>query len=198
MNTLASSVGLDSGEQTAKEQCPNINHRTLGTGNNVWNTPPEYIVLARNVLGEIDVDPATNAVAQQWIQARKFYTREDDGLSKDWSGRVWLNPPYSQPDIYRFIEKLVTEVDKGHVTEAILLTHNYTDTRWFRLATSICTSLCCKRGRIRFTDINGKRCAPTQGQVFFYYGPRQMKFRQHFQEVGSIFCPVSVEKQEAA
>jgi len=44
-------------------------HRSLRathwTGNNEWNTPPEYVELAREVLGTIDIDPATNALAQQ-------------------------------------------------------------------------------------------------------------------------------------
>ncbi len=166
------------------KQSSRENHRAMGTGNNDWNTPPEYVVLARNVLGEIDLDPATNAVAQEWIQARKFYTKEDDGLSRDWMGRVWLNPPYSRGEIYRFIEKLLAEIDKGHTTEAILLTHNYTDTRWFQLAYLKAALLCFTRGRIAFTDENGEKCAPTQGQTFFYYGSRPELFRAQFKEVG--------------
>jgi phage N-6-adenine-methyltransferase len=165
---------------------PVTNHRALGTGDNIWNTPPDYITLVRNVLGEIDLDPATNAVAQEWIKARKFYTEQDDGLTKDWTGRVWLNPPYSQPDIHRFVEKLVAEVSSGRVTEAVLLTHNYTDTRWFHLAESKAALICFTRGRIAFTDIDGAKASPTQGQALFYYGTREELFTAQFQQVGFI------------
>jgi hypothetical protein len=49
-----------------------------------------------------------------------------------WYGRVWLNPPYSQPHIFNFVRKLVSELD--NIKSAILLTHNHTDTEWFHLA----------------------------------------------------------------
>lgn len=50
-----------------------------------WYTPPKYVELVRAVLGEIDLDPATDAIPQRWIKARRFYTKEDDGLAQQWS-----------------------------------------------------------------------------------------------------------------
>jgi DNA N-6-adenine-methyltransferase (Dam) len=70
---------------------------TAGTGENEWYTPQRYIDAARDVLGEIDLDPATSAFAQSRIRAAAFFTQEDDGLTQDWNGRIWLNPPYAQP-----------------------------------------------------------------------------------------------------
>jgi hypothetical protein len=81
--------------------------------------------------------------------------------------------------------KLLVEIDRGHTTEAILLTHNSADTRWFHLAASG-TLACYKRGRIAFTDENGKKCAPTQGQTFFYYGPHPEEFYAQFADQGMI------------
>jgi hypothetical protein len=69
---------------------------TFGTGEVEWYTPREYVDAAREVLGAIDLDPATSAVAQRTIQASRFFTREDDGLQHEWHGRVWLNPPYAR------------------------------------------------------------------------------------------------------
>jgi hypothetical protein len=93
------------------------------TGEFEWYTPPEYIELARTVLGNIDLDPASNAQAQKTVRADRYFTAADDGLTQEWRGRVWLNPPYSQPLISHFIKKLVDEVGAGNVTEAVLLTH---------------------------------------------------------------------------
>ena len=59
-----------------------------------YYTPPIYIDMVRQVLGTIDLDPASNMIAQQWIQATRFYVQEDDGLSQPWTGRLYLNPPY--------------------------------------------------------------------------------------------------------
>jgi phage N-6-adenine-methyltransferase len=162
------------------------NHRAQGTGENEWYTPTEYIEAAREVMGGIDLDPATSSAAQRAIRAAQFFTRGDDGLSKPWAGRVWLNPPYSQPDIAHFCHKLVTEVASGAVEQAILLTHNYTDTAWFHEAESIAAAICFKRGRIRFMGADGDECAPTQGQAFFYYGAAERAFRSVFGEFGFV------------
>ena len=61
-----------------------------------WGTPEKYIALAREVMGEIDLDPASNEHAQRTVQARQYFTREDSGLVHPWVGRVWLNPPYTK------------------------------------------------------------------------------------------------------
>ncbi len=94
------------------------NHRAGGTGVNEWYTPQDYIEAARFVLGEIDLDPATHAVAQDWIQAKEFFTEQDDGLTKEWHGRVWLNPPYSREKIKPFINKTVAEIEAARVNRS--------------------------------------------------------------------------------
>lgn len=83
---------------------PTDNHRAEGTGNNDWFTPPQYLDAAREVMGGIDLDPATHLTAQKVVQASTFYTKEDDGLSKEWHGRVWLNPPV-RPAAYQPVQR---------------------------------------------------------------------------------------------
>jgi phage N-6-adenine-methyltransferase len=159
---------------------------TLGTGENEWFTPAEYLALVRSVLGEIDLDPASNADAQKIVHATTFYTGEDSGLDHEWHGRVWMNPPYAQPLIADFVSKMVSECKAGHVTAAIMLTHNFTDTTWFHEAVSIADAICFTRGRVRFYKSNGEIAAPTQGQAFFYFGSDVELFAKHFQSIGFI------------
>jgi phage N-6-adenine-methyltransferase len=166
---------------------PEENHRAEGTGDNEWFTPPEYIAAAREVMGGIDLDPATHAEAQKIVQAERIHTRQDSGLAHEWHGRVWLNPPYAPPLIGQFVGKLVQEVAAGRVQQAILLTHNYTDTAWFHEAATHAALLCFTRGRIRFTDIDGSPCSPTQGQCFFYFGcDRRPQFNDIFGAFGFV------------
>ena len=72
-------------------------HVGQNTGDTEWFTPPEIVEAARRVLGEIDLDPASTREANIVIKAKVFYTRHDDGLTKPWKGRVWMNPPYAHP-----------------------------------------------------------------------------------------------------
>jgi hypothetical protein len=168
---------------------PPENHRALSTGEYEWFTPAMYILAARQVMGGIDLDPATHAEAQKTVQAERFYTAADDGLAQEWEGRVWLNPPYVQPLIEHFAIKLVEEVGSGRVSQAILLTHNYTDTRWFHIAAATSAMICFTRGRIRFLDIDGDECnTPTQGQAFFYYGANVEGFASVFRDFGLVLC----------
>ena len=158
----------------------NHNHRAQGTGENEWYTPGEYIEAVRSFMGGIDLDPASSEQAQKVVKAKRFFTTDDDGLSHKWAGRVWLNPPYAQPAIEQFAEKMVSEVCAGHVVEAVMLTHNYTDTAWFHSAASAAAAICFTRGRIAFVDPQGRKAAPTQGQAFFYYGSRAADFKKAF------------------
>lgn len=162
------------------------NHRAQGTGENEWYTPTVYIEAARAVLGKIDVDPASSESANATVDAAVYYTEADNGLGYDWFGRVWMNPPYAQPHIARFCEKLVSEICCGNTTEAISLTHNYTDTAWFHTLAARANAVCFTRGRISFLDPNGKKAAPTQGQAFCYFGQHVDRFAQHFGPFGIV------------
>ena len=160
-----------------------------GTGENEWYTPSEYLALARTVLGNIDLDPASSEAAQELVCADRAFTQEQDGLLQKWEGRVWLNPPYAQPHIADFVSKMVEERRSGRVSAAIMLTHNYTDTAWFHVAAGCANVICFTRGRVKFYDAKGNVAAPTQGQAFFYFGNETLSFAEKFSSVGFIVFP---------
>jgi hypothetical protein len=161
---------------------------TEGTGEFERYTPAEYIELARKAMGGIDLDPASCAMAQKWIQANQYFTAQDNGLSRRWCGRVWLNPPFHRGLLSDFIDKLVAEIGAGRVTQAILLTNDCTDTDWFGVAMRASSSMCHHRGRIRFLQPQGNEAVPMglppQGQTFFYYGKNPKRFDDVFETIG--------------
>lgn len=163
-----------------------IVNRTSFTGNNEWYTPAEYIEHARSVIGEFDLDPASSEIANAAVRAKAFYTEDEDGLSLSWHGSVWLNPPYAQPAIGQFIEKAIHEFGSGAVDRMIVLTHNYTDTRWFQAAAQAADAICFTKGRIRFESPTGEKAAPTQGQAFFYFGDDINQFHAVFSDIGLV------------
>jgi hypothetical protein len=169
------------------EQQPKGTERgTGGTGEFERYTPAPYIEAARRVLGTIDVDPASNQMAQETVKAEKFYTVDDSGLESEWHGNIWLNPPYHRALQPLFVDKLVAEIEAGHVKQAIMLTNNSTDTEWFRIAAEASTLICFTNGRVGFTTPTGEAVAPTQGQTFFYFGDNPQKFADEFETTGFI------------
>jgi phage N-6-adenine-methyltransferase len=161
-------------------------YRTAFSGDNEWYTPSRYIEMARDVMGGIDVDPASNDVAQATVRAGTFYTAETDGLSKDWYGTVWMNPPYAQPLISKFCMKLLAEVAEERTTQAIVLTNNSTDTRWFASLCGAASATCFTLRRIRFESPTRGTASPTQGQTFFYFGRQADRFQSVFQDIGHV------------
>jgi DNA N-6-adenine-methyltransferase Dam len=145
------------------------------------------------VLGEIDLDPASSLTAQKAVKAKRFHALDDDGLKHKWSGRIFLNPPFAQPHLKRFVDKLIHEYQAGKVTEAILLTPNNTDTEWFHSAARAAKCICFTRGRISFYNEGRCKEAATQGQTFFYFGDNANKFTAMFGKVG-LLMQVFAEK----
>lgn len=161
-------------------------HVSQNTGLQEWYTPPEYIEAARTVLGEIDTDPASSEVAQKNVRAKVFFTVDDNGLSRDWTGRVWMNPPYTGGLIDKFIDKLCAHVANGEVSEAVVLVNNATDTKWFQKAADSASAICFPKGRIRFLHPDGNLGAPLQGQAIIYIGNNAQEFRNVFSQYGFI------------
>lgn len=182
----ALATALNEGRTPTNADVLNHVRGTFGTGENEWYTPTEHIDAARRVMGGIDLDPASSDIANRTVKAAVYYNIEQDGLSRQWGGRVWMNPPYAQPFIMNFAAKLVDEFESGRVEEAISLTHNYTDTAWFHLAANAASAICFTRGRIGFLSPTGQRAAPTQGQAFFYYGANVRRFAEEFGGFGLI------------
>lgn len=172
-------------------------HVTNNSGNNEWYTPKQYIDLAKAVLGGIDVDPASCEYANRTVQAEKYYSVDNDGLEKDWKGRVWMNPPYAADLVTRFTEKYVKEYQSGNITSGIVLVNNATETKWFINMVGEAKAVAFTKGRIRYdTQEKGDGSgAPLQGQAFLYFGYNPEKFMDVFSKVG--WCAVIPKSAES-
>lgn len=153
-------------------------------------TPAEWVERARQVMGGIDLDPASCLEAQATVRAGDWYGVDDDGLGKPWSGRVFLNPPGDRrgklPKM--FWSKLAAEVEAGSVAQFVWLAFNaaqlrtlqHTDGAWLLRRCEVLLPA----SRIRFTGDS-----PTKDNAFLYWGPRRIRFRRVFGPHGLLLEP---------
>ena len=174
------------GAAYAKAMAAKDRTSTKWTGDPESYTPAKYIEAAREVLGGIDLDPASNMYAQKTVKAMHWYDEEENGLLQEWGGTVFLNPPYNFPVVKHFIEKLCGEFQSGNVSAAVLLTNNNTDTAWWQLAANLAAGVCFTAGRINFYKEDGTTTQPTNGQSFFYFGEALLGFNAAFSKFGLI------------
>ena len=111
-----------------------------------WYTPKNII----DELGDFDLDPC--APTEQFYTANKCYTKEIDGLSQEWVGRVWLNPPYKNPIIGKFLCKM-----SEHGNGIALIFNRMDTTLWHEVIFPTATALKILRGRLKFIDSNGQQ-----------------------------------------
>jgi len=89
-----------------------------GASNTDERYSPQWILdLAIEVMGGIDLDPCADPLKR--VPAQVHYTKEQDGLELPWSGRIYLNPPYSGSS--KWFKHLCIYIETGAVTEAIVL-----------------------------------------------------------------------------
>src|SRR5262249_11798134 len=149
----ASHLGLEESWKTILGHGP---HQAEAAGNPEWFTPAPFLDAARAALGRIDLDPASSRKAQRTVKAAAYYAKRTDGLPKPWSGRGWLNPPYSRPLIEQFCDKLAGHYERGDVTAAIALVNNATDARWFKGLAAVASVIGFTFERVKFLRPDGE------------------------------------------
>jgi DNA N-6-adenine-methyltransferase (Dam) len=167
----------------------------MSSSNDEYYTPPAEIEIARSFLGTIDLDPASNEIAQQWIQAGTFWTKADNGYTKPWTfKKVFCNPPYCADregeygggknvaaTLY-WLDKALGEYAAGRVEEIILLV-NRSDGKWYHDRVPQFHAYYERRERIKFIGTNAKgekATSPRYSNDYLYLGHRPQQFFDHY------------------
>lgn len=146
-------------------------------------TPEVIIEAARSTMGCIDTDPASHAVANRVVRAKTFWTKSDNGLTKPWFGKVWVNPPFSTWS--EWSAKAIAELSSGRVDEMCVLAATRTLTaQYFAPLIARCDAMCIFRGRLKFWGEKARD--PDDGHAVMYYGNNRDTFRKMFSELGTV------------
>lgn len=171
---------------------PDNYRRTRASGDEEWYTPKVLLDAVRAVLGVIDLDPASCDLAQQKVQARTYYTKEQNGLRYPWHGKIFLNPPYKMPKVGWFCGYLLGQLDVGHTTEAILLVPNSTHTKWFYAVAPHAQMIAFPRGKKSFDHPTKKGGSPVSGSALLYFGPHVQRFCEVFAPLGLLMQGLTI------
>ena len=176
----------------------------MSTQTSEWYTKPRYIEASRTVMGGIDLDPASCAAANLIVKATRYYTKDENGLVQDWTGRVWLNPPYGRSakmqathksTIGLFVEKCLSSYAAGSVTQAIILATTEVNAKWFYPLWQF--PICIPDHRVSFlVPIQQKnKYSQMFGTCFVYLGPCEDRFADVFSEFGHIVKTVAAPRR---
>jgi hypothetical protein len=157
-----------------------------------WYTPQKYIDSARTVMGGIDLDPASSETANEVVGADEFFSQSENGLTKQWLGRIWLNPPYGEIDGVSSAgvwgKYLIDQHRIGNTKQAVLLVNAVTDRSWFQQFWDF--PICFTDHRIEFYTPNGQPRSPVSGNAFVYLGDKITRFAEIFNEFGAVVMRV--------
>lgn len=139
-----------------------INDALYSSKSDEWATPEEIF----NSLDEefsFTLDPCST---EENHKCDKYFTKEDDGLKKQWGGdRVFCNPPYSA--IGKWVEKAYRETRNDN-TLVVLLIPARTDTRYFHDFIYNRAEIRFVKGRLKFGQ--SKNSAPFPSMVVIFRG----------------------------
>lgn len=107
-----------------------------------WFTPPEIFAALKLTF---DLDPCSPG-AGHWVPAINILTKDDDGLTREWSGLVFVNPPFGGR--HGHVPWLLKFLDHGN---GIAIVRAYTSSDWFHdYVAPRAESLLFPRGKTKF------------------------------------------------
>ena len=127
----------------------------------MWETPQELF----DKLDAIHHFTLDVCALPENAKCEKYFTPDDDGLSQEWRGVCWCNPPYGR-EIGKWVEKAYI-VSEFYGVKVVMLLSARTDTAWFH-------NYCMKgkiefiRGRLKFGK--SKNSAPFPSMIVVFDG----------------------------
>ena len=132
-----------------------------------WETPPDLFAELNREFN-FTLDPCCS---HENHLCESYYTKEDDGLSRDWRGTAFVNPPYGR-ELAQWVRKCHAEAGRG-ITSVMLIPAR-TDTRWFHDYIYNQAEVRFLRGRIKFgaRGVASTNSAPFPSMIVIFRGKK--------------------------
>lgn len=138
-----------------------INNGMFSSNSDLWSTPQSFFDDLNKEFGfETDV-----CALPENAKCKTFYTPTEDGLSQEWTGICWCNPPYGR-EIGRWVKK----ASESNAT-VVCLVPARTDTAWWH-DYAMKAEIRFIRGRLKFG--NSKNSAPFPSAVLIFKNGRKV------------------------
>lgn len=119
-----------------------------------WDTPKWLLALLAPAFNwDVDVCASGPNVCD------RYYDESQDGLSKQWHGLCWMNPPYKRHVINQWVRKAYKS-SKRHATVICLLPAR-TDTQWWQNHVPYANLCVFMKGRLKFGDATNSAPFPS-------------------------------------
>lgn len=129
---------------------------------NEWATPQSFFDKLGKIYGPFTLDAAAS---RDNYKVSNYFSKEDDALSKDWSGNaVFLNPPYGRA-LKDWVKKAYEEGQKKDTTVVMLIPAR-TDTKYWHDYVMKADEIRFVRGRLKFGDEKNSAPFPSAVVVF--------------------------------
>ena len=125
-------------------------HHSHRAGTTTWLTPPHII----EALGPFDLDPCA---APGWTTAARHISLPEDGLTAEWTGSVWLNPPYGA-EVWTWLSRLASHGDGVALIFARTETAGFVREVWGKAS-----AVLFLHGRLHFHYPDGERASANAG-----------------------------------
>lgn len=129
----------------------------------IWETPKDlFDTLNKEFNFTLDV-----CALPENAKCEKYYTPENNGLSQNWDGIIWCNPPYGR-QIGSWVRRALFASVAGNTV--VMLLPARTDTRWFHeyIYGRKNVEIRFIRGRLKFGG--SKNSAPFPSMVVIFRG----------------------------
>lgn len=127
-------------------------HQSAKMKNDEWLTPPEILA----PLGQFDLDPCA-PIKRPWDTAVKHYNVDDNGLIKEWRGRVWLNPPFGLEAV-RWLRRM-----QWHGNGIALIPARTETKMFYECVWGVADAILFIKGRPHFHTVDGTRAPFNSG-----------------------------------